>query len=465
MAQAAHPAHPGRPGTLRAAFSRAATVAAAMPVIQPQTLKGFRDFPPALALERERMIDVAKAVYRSYGFAPIDTPALELSKVLLAKVDPGAEIVRQLYRFTDNGGRDVALRFDLTVPFARFVAMHLQDLGMPFKRYHVGPVWRGENTQAGRYREFVQCDFDTIGTASGSADIEVALVMHDLLAALGVERFTVRISDRHVLGGVLDALGIGDRSVGVLRAVDKLAKQGPDAVRDELVDRVGLSGAQAADVLDLAASDLDVVADRFGSRERVAGGIERLRQLFEVAAAVGIPDGRLAVDLSISRGLDYYTGTVYETFLGDLPEIGSVCSGGRYDDLVGLYANQSLPGVGASLGLDRLLAAFEELGMLGTAATPAAVLVVRFPKVALADLHAMAADVRRAGVGVEVYPDEKKVGAQLQLAERRGARVAVLAGPAELAEGNVKVKDLAARTEATVPRSGLVAEVRRIVDG
>jgi histidyl-tRNA synthetase len=436
-----------------------------MPAIQPRTLKGFRDFPPALALERERMIDVAKAVYRSYGFAPIDTPALELSEVLLAKLDPGAEIARQLYRFTDNGGRDVALRFDLTVPFARFVAMHLNELGMPFKRYHVGSVWRGENTQAGRYREFLQCDFDTIGTAPGSADIEVALVIHDLLAALGVERFTVRISDRHVLGGVLDALGVGDRAVGVLRSVDKLAKQGPDAVRDELVDRVGLSGAQAADILDLAASDLDAVAHRFGSHERVAGGIERLRQLFEVAAAVGIPDGRLVVDLSISRGLDYYTGTVYETFLGDLPGIGSVCSGGRYDDLAGMYTNQSLPGVGASLGLDRLLAAFEELGLLGTAATPAPVLVVRFPKVALADLHAMAADVRRAGVGVEVYPDERKVGAQLQLAERRGARVAVLAGPAELAEGNVKVKDLAARTEATVPRSGLVAEVRRIVDG
>lgn len=436
-----------------------------MPAIQPRTLKGFRDFPPALALARERMIDVAKAVYRSYGFAPIETPALELSEVLLGKIEPGAEITRQLYRFKDNGGRDVALRFDLTVPFARFAAMHAHELGMPFKRYHVGTVWRGENTQVGRYREFVQCDFDTIGTGPGSADIEVALVIHDLLAALGVDRFSVRISDRHVLGGVLDLLGLGDRAVGVLRSVDKLAKQGPDAVRDELVDKVGLSGAQAADVLDLAASDLDVVAARFGSSDRVAAGIERLRELFTVAEAVGIPDGRLVVDLSISRGLDYYTGTVYETFLGDLPDIGSVCSGGRYDDLAGLYTNEALPGVGASLGLDRLLAAFEELGLLDTTATPAPVLVVRFPDVALAELHAMAADVRRSGIGAEVYPDLRKLKAQLQLAERRGARVAVLAGTAELAEGNVKVKDLAARTEATVPRRGLVAEVRRIVDG
>jgi len=436
-----------------------------MPAIQPRTLKGFRDFPPVLALERERMVEVAKGVYRSFGFAPIDTPALELAEVLLGKLEPGAEIARQLYRFTDNGGRDVALRFDLTVPFARFAAMYTQELGLPFKRYHVGSVWRGENTQAGRYREFLQCDFDTIGTASGAADVEVALVIHDLLVALGFERFTVSISDRHVLGGVLDALGVGDRAVGVLRTVDKLVKQGPDLVRDELVDQVGLTGVQAADILDLAAGDLEVVADRFGASERVTGGIERLREIFAVAAAVGIPEGRLVVDLSISRGLDYYTGTVYETFLGDLPTIGSVCSGGRYDDLAGLYTNQALPGVGASLGLDRLLAAKEELGLVGTAATPAPVLFVRFPDVGLADLHAMAAEVRRSGVGAEVYPDQRKVGPQLQMAERRGARVAVLAGPAELAEGNVKVKDLAARTEAAVPRSGLVAEVRRIVYG
>jgi len=436
-----------------------------MAAIQPRTLKGFRDFPPALALVRERMVDVARSVYRSYGFAPIDTPALELAEILLGKLEPGAEIARQLYRFVDNGGRDVALRFDLTVPFARFAAMHVNELGVPFKRYHVGAVWRGENTQAGRYREFLQCDFDTIGTTSEAADVEVALVIHDLLVALGFDRFTVRVSDRHVLGGILDALGVGERSGGVLRSVDKLAKQGPDVVRDELVEAVGLSSAQAADVLEAALGGLDAVAERYGGSERVAGGVARLRELLAVAAAVGIPDLRLVVDLSISRGLDYYTGTVYETFLTDLPSIGSVCSGGRYDDLAGLYTNQALPGVGASLGLDRLLAAMEELGMLGPETTGAPVLFVRFPGVALADLQGLAAAVRRSGIGAEVYPDLKKVGAQLQQAERRGALVAVLAGPAELAGGVVKVKDLAARTEATVPRAGLVDEVRRVIRG
>ena len=436
-----------------------------MPAIQPRTLKGFRDFPPALALVRERMVDVARSVYRSYGFAPIDTPALELADILLGKLEPGAEIARQLYRFVDHGGRDVALRFDLTVPFARFAAMHVQELGMPFKRYHIGPVWRGENTQAGRYREFLQCDFDTIGTTSEAADVEVALVIHDLLVALGFDRFTVRVSDRHVLGGILDALGVGERAAGVLRSVDKLAKQGPDAVRAELVEGVGLSSDQAADVLQVAGADLDAVEERFGGSDRVAGGVARLRQLLEVAAAAGVPAGRLEVDLSISRGLDYYTGTVYETFLADLPAIGSVCSGGRYDDLAGLYTNQALPGVGASLGLDRLLAAMEELDMLATTTTGAPVLFVRFPGVGLAELHGLAAAVRRSGIGAEVYPDLKKVGAQLQHAERRGARVAVLAGPAELAGGVVKVKDLAARSEATVPRAGLVDEVRRVIDG
>jgi histidyl-tRNA synthetase len=437
-----------------------------MAAIQPRTLKGFRDLPPALAIARERLVDVARGVYRSYGFAPIDTPALELAEVRVGKLDADAEVQRQVYRFKDHGGRDVALRFDLTVPFARFAAMHVAQLGTPFKRYHVGPVWRGENTQAGRYREFWQCDFDTIGTTSNAADVEVALVIHDLLVALGVEGFAVHVSNRQVLGGVMEVLGVADRTAGVLRSVDKLAKHGPDVVVDELVDKVGLSSPQAAAVLELASSDLDAVSAAYGSSERVAAGVERLRELLAVAAAVGIPPQRVVVDLSISRGLDYYTGTVFETFLDDLPSIGSVCSGGRYDDLAGLYTDQALPGVGASLGLDRLLAALEELGVLGAeVATPAPACVLQLPGVPLAELHSMAAEVRRAGIGTEVYPDAKKVGQQLQWAERRGSQVAVIVGAAELGAGAVKVKDLAARTETAVPRERLVDEVRRIVRG
>ena len=212
-------------------------------MIQPRTLKGFRDFPPALAMPREQMIDAAKAVFRSYGFAPIDTPALEYSEILTGK--GGEESDKQMYRFTDQGGRDVALRFDLTVPFARFAAQHAQQLGLPFKRYHVGPVWRGENTQQGRYREFYQCDFDTIGTDSNTSDIETALIIHDILTALGFERFKIHVNNRKILSGLLETLGLSEQATPVLRALDKLAKIGADKVASEMAS-AGLSDSQAA---------------------------------------------------------------------------------------------------------------------------------------------------------------------------------------------------------------------------
>ncbi len=209
-------------------------------LIQPRTLKGFRDYLPALAIPRERLVDAAKQVFRSYGFAPIDTPALELTEVLLAKVDDGAEVRKQLYRFNDAGGRDIALRFDLTVPLARFVSQHVNELGTPFRRYHVGAVWRGENTQAGRYREFMQCDFDTIGSTDNAADVEIALVIADLLRALGFERFEVRVNNRRVLNGLLEEIGLpAEAATPVLRALDKLLKIGADAVREEMIREAG----------------------------------------------------------------------------------------------------------------------------------------------------------------------------------------------------------------------------------
>lgn len=447
------------------------------PSIQPRTLPGFRDYPPELAIPRERLMDTARAVYRLYGYSPIDTPALEYAEVLLGKLDPEAEIQRQIYRFEDAGGRDVALRFDLTVPFARFAAQHIGRLGTPFKRYHVGPVWRGERPQAGRYREFVQCDFDTIGTTSNAADIETALVIHDLMEALGFSAFKVRVSNRLVLSGLLASWGVGDRAPGVLRAVDKLAKQGRAAVEAELVDVIELSVSDAGRLLDLvsgpsdgdgsAVLDLAVAeakADGGEGHDRAVEGVARLRQLLGAAAESGVPKGRIVVDLAISRGLDYYTGTVYETFLDAAPQLGSVCSGGRYDDLAGLYTKQSLPGVGASLGVDRLLAAMEELGMIEGVITPAPVFVVQFTSDGLGRYQALARSLRREGIGAEVYPDARKVGQQLAYAERRGFRVAVVAGPAELDAGTCNVKDLASRRERTVGQGDLVREVRRILE-
>lgn len=351
-------------------------------IIKPQTLKGFRDYLPGSMIAREHLIDTARRVYRSFGFSPIDTPALEYTEILLGK--GGEETDKQLFRFTDAGERDVAMRFDLTVPLARFAAQHLQEIGTPFKRYHIATVWRAEKPQKGRFREFIQCDFDTIGTDSNVADAETLLVIHDLMERLGFSRFTIRVNNRLVLNGLLEHLGLTGQTVGVLRALDKLPKIGREAVIAEMTEKVSTTAAQADAVLKMTeltgtpASMLDRVETMLAGNEQGLIGIKRLRELFSWAETAGIPAERIALDLSIARGLDYYTGTIYETFLSDLPGIGSVCSGGRYDNLAGLFTNQKLPGVGASLGLDRLLAAMEELGAVTTASTPAPVLVLLF---------------------------------------------------------------------------------------
>jgi len=433
-------------------------------LIEPRTLKGFRDYLPDQMIPREEMLEKTRRVYRSYGFAPIDTPALEYTEILLGK--GGEETDKQLYRFTDHGGRDIALRFDLTVPLARFVSQHSNTVGLPFKRYHVGPVWRGENTQRGRYREFWQCDFDTIGTLSNAADIETALVIHDLMRALGFERFTIRINNRMVLNGLLEELGLADKVKSLLIALDKLGKIGPDAVAKDMVEKSGIQLEQAQRVLALAQTEgtntevLDRVQKDFGSNAKAAEGVRRLRELVDVAKAAGIPEARIRLDLAIARGLDYYTGTIYETFLDDLPGIGSVCSGGRYDNLAKLFTKQELPGVGSSLGLDRLLAAMEELKLLPNATTPAPVLVVQFDASKLGEYQAMARTLRAAGIGVEVFPDAKKIGPQLQYAEKRGFKVALIAGSTEFEQGVWKVKTLATREEATVPAANVVEMLR-----
>ena len=427
--------------------------------IQPRTLKGFRDFTPEAMRPREWLIDTAKHVYRSYGFSPIDTPALEYAEILLGK--GGTESDRQLYRFEDAGGRDVALRFDLTVPLARFAAQHIGSIGTPFKRYHVGPVWRGENTQRGRFREFVQCDFDTIGTTGGIADVEIALVIHDLFVALGFERFTIHVNNRRVLTGLLDRLGLADRAQHVLRSVDKLPKVGPDAVSAELRDSVGTSQAQAAEVLAFAAvtGDNRQVLDELATMVGPSGepGLENLSQVLDGIEAAGIGPGRLKIDPSIARGLDYYTGIVYETFLDDLADIGSCCSGGRYDDLASLYTNQELPGVGASLGVDRLLAAMDELEMLEGRSAPARVLVTVFDESLALTSVAAAASLRREGIATELYPAARKLSAQLRYADRRGHRLAVIIGPDELVAGTAQVKDLSDGSSRQVEMSALAA--------
>jgi histidyl-tRNA synthetase len=354
-----------------------------------------------------------------------------------------------MYRFQDHGGREVGMRFDLTVPLARFAAQHHHELGMPFKRYHIGTVWRGENVQRGRYREFMQCDFDTIGTTSIVADIETALVIHDLMRAIGFDRFSIRINNRMVLSGLLAKLSLGDKSTQVLRALDKFRKSTRDAVAAEIVEQAGASPASADEVLKLAEmsgsndSMLDQLPALVAGNEVGEQGVEKLRQVVEGCRAAGVDDERLQLDVSIARGLDYYTGTIYETFLGDLPGIGSVASGGRYDNLAGLFTKEKLPGIGASLGLDRLLAAMEELKMLPAAKTPAQVLIVYFDESRRNDYLHLAATLRAGGIAVEVFPEAKKMGQQLKYADSRGFRVALIAGSREFDHGVAQLKDLA----------------------
>ncbi|MFN8709854.1 MAG: histidine--tRNA ligase [Planctomyces sp.] len=435
--------------------------------IKPQTLRGFRDFLPDQMMAREHLIDVARSVYRSYGFAPIDTPALEYAEVLLGK--GGEESDKQVFRFTDQGDRDVAMRFDLTVPLARFAAQYAQELGTPFRRYHIGPVWRGERPARGRFREFMQCDFDTIGTTSNSADIETLFVIHDLLEKIGIQRFRVRINNRRVLNGLLQKNGLENSAVGILRVLDKLDKIGRDAVAAEMCERVGVTAAQASAVLDMAQlkgtpdSILSQLDGMLAGNETGELGLSHLRELFQAADSCGLPPERVTLDVSIARGLDYYTGTIFETLLGDLPDIGSVCSGGRYDNLADLFTSQKLPGVGASLGLDRMLAALEELGMTKKTSTPAPVLVTMFDAEHIPQYLSMGRQLRQAGIGAEVYPEAKNLGKQLKYADRKGFRVALIAGGDEFAAGQWQIRNLKDGQQTAVAEGTVTAAVTEIL--
>ncbi len=431
-------------------------------MITPQTLKGFRDYLPETMIPRRQIINAAAEVYESFGFAPIDTPALEYLEILQGKGSD--ETDKQMYKFQDAGGRNVGMRFDLTVPLARFSAQHINELGTPFKRYHIAPVWRGENTQHGRYREFVQCDFDTIGTTGVESDIEAGLVIYTLFCRLGFkDQFVIHVNNRQILNGVLEMMSLRDKSVSVLRAIDKLPKVGAEKVIEELKQTAGATDEQCESLLAMASltGTNDEVLARLSEiaaqNELAQAGIARRRQILDGAKAAGIADSAVQIDLSIARGLDYYTGVIFETFLTELPKIGSVCSGGRYDNLAELYTKQQLPGIGASLGLDRLLAAMEELGKLPDAKTPADVLILFFDSERLNDYIKMSVELRSAGVKVELYPEPKKIKAQMQYADRKGFKYVVIAGSKEFEEGKVQIKNLADGSQKDVPMTELAS--------
>jgi histidyl-tRNA synthetase len=421
-------------------------------IIEPRVLKGFRDYLPQDETARRALMEVLEGVFRSFGFVPIDTPALEYAEVLLGK--GGGETDKQVYRFQDNGGRDVAMRFDLTVPFARFMAEHADELYLPFRRYHMAKVWRGENTQRGRYREFMQCDFDIVGTDSASADTDIILLIGDAIAALDVGLFTVRMNHRGVFNRFLETVGVREKSVALLRLVDKAEKIGPEELKRLLVEEVGEDIAGATLDFIKKEESFEATVDKI---ERLAGGpaadTGRLREIWRNAREAGF-SGALVLDPSITRGLDYYTGVVFETNLDAMPEIGSVCSGGRYDELASLYTTKRLPGVGSSIGLDRLLAALDALGTVKRRSGYTQVLVLDIEEELAPSYHKIARELRRAGIAAEVFPEKKKLAAQFTYAEKKGIPLAVIIGTEEAAAGAAQLRDLATRESLRLPFAG-----------
>jgi len=394
-----------------------------MNLIQPRTLKGFRDLMPERALRRARLVRKVEDVFRAHGYGPIDSPVLEYAEIIKGK--GGGETDKEIFEFTDKGGRQVALRNDLTIPLARYVAQHQGQLIFPFRRYHVGLVFRGERPQRGRAREFLQCDADIVGPVSVAADAESLIVMASVYEALGVGAVTLRVNDRRILNGLLDLLDARELAVPVLRALDKREKHGEETVRREMaeaglkpeaIDRIlAFSTAGAND-----AATLDAMEAAVQENAEALSAVAELRQVLALFSASGQRKEAIQVDPSIARGLDYYTGIVMEAQLDALPGIGSVGAGGRYDDLAGLYTKANLPGVGFTIGITRLIDALEALEQEDGQRCPTQAMVTHGASETLPGAFAFVAALRALGIASEVYPEAKKHGQQMRYADRRG---------------------------------------------
>jgi len=429
---------------------------------KPQILKGFRDYLPKQMILRQRIIQTFRQIFERHGFEPLDTPALEYLEVLTGKAGENEKL---MYHFLDQGGREVGMRYDLTVPLARVVAMHQDELVLPFKRYHIAPVWRAEKPQRGRGREFWQCDADIAGSAAMAADAEVVAILAEALTAVGLPNFTIHISHRRLLESIALASGVPEAQAGTIyRAVDKLAKIGRDGVRRDLL--AGGIAEDAADrVLDAVTAEgapgelLDDLAVRLSAVPVATEAIAELRELFDLLPAFGVPESAYALDLSLARGLDYYTGPVYEATV-DEPKVGSVAGAGRYDKLVGTFLGRPIPATGISLGLERIIEVVEEFELLPTPATVADAVVTVFPETLPASAR-IARELRNAGFNVDcsVQPN-RSLGDQLKYAGRKGIRFAIIAGSAELDRGEAALKDLASGEQTTVPLARLAEEMR-----
>ena len=437
-----------------------------MAKMTPRTLSGFMELLPQPQQQMERMMDILRRTYSLYGFTPLDTPVIEASEVLLAK--GGGETEKQIYRL-QKGDADLALRFDLTVPLAKYVALHYNDLSFPFRRYQIGKVYRGERAQRGRFREFYQADIDIIG--DGKLDItneaEIPAIIYQTFTSLGLKRFQIRVNNRKILNGFYAMLGLTEQSGDIMRTVDKLDKIGAEKVRTLLVDECGVSAESADEILKFIAiaggNEQVLAALEFyrGRNEVFDEGLDQLNTVVKYLSAFGVPAENFAVDLTIARGLDYYTGTVYETTLLDHPEIGSVCSGGRYDNLAEYYTDKQLPGVGISIGLTRLFYVLGEQGLLNPDLPTAPADVLILPMTAeLSPAVTLATRLRAAGVRTQLYTEQKKFKAKMSYADKLGVPYVVFLGDDEIAGNVVACKDMTSGEQTTLPFAETLALIQ-----
>ena len=441
-----------------------------MAKMTPRTLSGFMELLPQPQQQMERMMEILRQTYSLYGFTPLDTPVIEASEVLLAK--GGGETEKQIYRF-QKGDADLALRFDLTVPLAKYVALHVGELSFPFRRYQIGKVYRGERAQRGRFREFYQADIDVIG--DGKLDItneaEIPSIIYQTFTRLGLRRFQIRVNNRKILNGFYAMLGLTEQSGDIMRTVDKLDKIGADKVRQLLLSDCGLTDAQAEEILKFIAITgenrqvLAALGGYIGRSDLFDQGLSELNTVVKYLADFGVPEENFAVDLTIARGLDYYTGTVYETSLLDHPEIGSVCSGGRYDNLAEYYTDRQLPGVGISIGLTRLFYVLGEQGMLNPdlPTAPADALVIPMTE-DLAPAISLSTKLRAAGIRTQLYTEQKKFKAKMSYADRLGVPYVIFLGDDEIAAGVVACKDMASGEQTKLSADDTLALIRKGID-
>ncbi len=441
-----------------------------MATIKAHTLSGFMELLPAAQTQMERLMEVLRTSYGVYGFTPLDTPIIEASDVLLAK--GGGETEKQIYRFS-KGDSDLSLRFDLTVPLAKYVALHYADLAFPFRRFQIGKVYRGERAQRGRFREFYQADIDIIG--DGELDItndaEIPAIIYTVFSRLGLKRFQIRINNRRILNGFYAMLGLSDKAGDIMRTVDKIEKIGAELVRAILVDDYAIEGEKADEILAFIGIKgtneevLAALAQYRGRNDVFDQGLDELSTVAKYLGSFGVPQENFAVDLTIARGLDYYTGTVYETTLLDYPEIGSVCSGGRYDNLAEYYTDRKLPGVGISIGVTRLFYVLGEQGLLNgeVCTAPADVLILPMTE-DLSDAIALATDLRAAGVSTQIYTEKKKFKARMNYADKLKVPYVYFLGEDEIAAGAVSCKDMRTGEQVKLPRAEAVERAKAFVE-